>query len=148
MAKSSDFLISNEASLSKRLRDTTNKRGDAFVWGSEPSIGAMNYGMPDLNVALDGMIYPVELKVRSARARLEPTPGDRMLRINQIRFMYRLNAVGVYTYIGLGYIGTDIWYLMPVWSPDGIVALPNGDVIKSVGVYDLAEVILLSLKKI
>ena len=144
MVKTSNFVIRDETHLSLKLRNVTNKRTDAFVWCSEPTVGARNEGMQDLNVALDGVTYPVELKVKYATIYSYNT--TKLLRPSQIRFMHQLNKVGVYGYIGLGYMGTDKWGLVPVYTPDGITVEERGAVLTSKGEFDLAEAIVQSLK--
>ena len=147
MVNGVDFLIHRETPFSKKLRNVTNSRGDAYVWRTEPTIGAMNVGAPDLNVAFVRGVFLVEVKVKSVPIRGARAPAlTPLFRTSQVQFMRRLNVAGVYGFLALGYIRTGNWDLIPVITEDGRNVKQIGETIMMRGSFDLAYAISQSLQ--
>ena len=131
--------IGKETGFKQVMRDQTNKRDDAFCWRVEPTADAANTGVSDLFVAYDRAIYAIEAKVSNSK--VEP-PETIKLRVSQAGFLYNISKACVYGYVAIGYIGTDVWYLIPLMGADvsAVCRLDEG-MVRMEGTYDLATAI-------
>ena len=129
--------IVNETQFSDLLRNDTNRNDRCYAWRVEPSIYVGNVGIPDVWVALGGVVYPIELKVAEAKD-ICALPRRVKVRRSQAVFLSRLIRAGLSTYIGLGYIGTTVWWLLPIVEVVGLKVLWNRDgVVRCYDTFDL-----------